>query len=192
MGLWHPRHSGGTSKSSHIAVSSNGRTNDFGSFSGSPILSTASKYRRSLTGKTLASKVSRCAFESYRRCIPQVLRSSTLTIYFEDAPLTDIGYGQVLDFITIDAADGVSANLSDADMLLSHSANRRTIVYTNSILLLDGKYSWDSNRKKHFIYLRDIDGGWSLIQGFTSRELRFGHNIPHLYLGGEFGNHLRS
>ena len=115
-----------------------------------------------------------------------------LAIYFEDGPLTDIGYGKTLDFATIDAADGVSANLNDADMLLSQSSNRQTIVYTNSILLLDGKYSWDSNRMKHFIYLRDSEGRWRSIKEFTSRELRLGHNIPHLYLGGEFDNHSRS
>lgn len=115
-----------------------------------------------------------------------------LAIYFEDGPLMDIGYGKTLDFATIDAADGVSANLNDADMLLSQSSNRQTIVYTNSILLLDGKYSWDSNRMKHFIYLRDNEGRWCSIREFTSRELRLGHNIPHLYLGGEFGFHSRS
>lgn len=115
-----------------------------------------------------------------------------LAIYFEDGPLTEIGYGKALDFVTIDAADGVSANLNDADTLLSQPANCRTIVYTNSILLLDGKYSWDSNRMKHFIYLRDSDGKWRPIQEFTSRELRLGHSITHLYLGGEFGNHSRS
>lgn len=42
-----------------------------------------------------------------------------LAIYFEDGPLTDIGYGEALDFVAIDAADGVSANLNEADMLLS-------------------------------------------------------------------------
>ena len=115
-----------------------------------------------------------------------------LAIYFEDGPLTDTGYGKTLDFATIDAADGVSANLNDADILLSQSSNRQTIVYTNSILLLDGKYSWDSNRMKHFIYLRDNEGRWRSIREFTSRELRLGHNIPHLFLGGEFGNHPRS
>lgn len=115
-----------------------------------------------------------------------------LAIYFEDGPLMDTGYDKTLDFVTIDAADGVSANLNDADMLVSQSSNRQTIVYTNSILLLDGKYSWDSNRMKHFIYLRDSEGRWRSIKEFTSRELRLGHNIPHLYLGGEFGNHSRS
>ena len=116
-----------------------------------------------------------------------------LAIYFEDGPLTNIGYGEVLDFVTIDAVDGVSANLNDADTLLSQqTSNSWTIVYTNSILLLDGKYSWDSNHMKHFLYLRDIKGRWRPIQEFTSRELRLGHNIPHLYLGGEFGFHSRS
>lgn len=116
-----------------------------------------------------------------------------LAIYFEDGPLTDIGYGKTLDFATIDAADGVSANLNDTDMLLSQqTSNSWTIVYTNSILLLDGKYSWDSSRMKHFIYLRDSKRRWRPIQEFTSRELRLGHNIPHLYLGGEFGFYSRS
>lgn len=115
-----------------------------------------------------------------------------LAIYFEDGPLTGMGYNKVLDVFTIDAANGVSANLNDADMLLSQSSNRWTIVYTNSILLLDGKYSWDSNHMKHFLYLRDTKGRWRPIQEFTSRELRLGHNIPHLYLGGEFGFHSRS
>lgn len=116
-----------------------------------------------------------------------------LAIYFEDGPLTGIGYDEVLDYITIDAADGVSANLNDADTLLSQqTSNSWTIVYTNSILLLDGKYSWDSNHMKHFLYLRDAKKRWRPIQEFTSRELRLGHNIPHLYLGGEFGFHPRS
>lgn len=116
-----------------------------------------------------------------------------LAIYFEDGPLTYIGYGPSLDAITIDAKDGVSANLNDADTLLSQqTSNSWTIVYTNSILLLDGKYSWDSNHMKHFLYLRDANRRWRPIQEFTSRELRLGHNIPHLYLGGEFGFHSRS
>lgn len=115
-----------------------------------------------------------------------------LAIYFEDGPLTDIGYGKALDFVAIDAADGVSANLNDADTLLSQTSNPWTIVYTNSILLLDGKYSWDSNRMRHNLYLRDSKRRWRPIQEFTSRELRLGHNIPHLYLGGEFGFYSRS
>ena len=113
-----------------------------------------------------------------------------LAIYFEDGPLTNIGYGSALDtLVTINAADGVSANLNDADRLLAQiPPNRCAVVYTNSILLLDGKYSWDSYHKKHFLYLRDDKRRWRLIQEFTSRELRLGHNIPHLYLGGEFSN----
>ena len=116
-----------------------------------------------------------------------------LAIYFEDGPLTNIGYGKVLNFVTIDAKDGISANRDDVNILLSQqTSNSWTIIYTNSILLLDGKYSWDSNHMKHFLYLRDAKGRWRPIQEFTSRELKLGHNIPHLYLGGEFGNHSRS
>lgn len=114
-----------------------------------------------------------------------------LAIYFEDGPLTNIGYGPSLDVFTIDAADGVSANINDADRLLSSlAANRWYSIYTNSIILLDGKYSWDSHRMRHNLYLRDAKRRWHPIQDFTSRELRLGHNIPHLYLGGEFRNHV--
>ena len=115
-----------------------------------------------------------------------------LAIYFEDGPLTGIGYNKVLDVFTIDAGDGVSANIDNADTLFSQTPNRWIVVYTNSILLLDGKYSWDASYMKHHIYLRDAKKRWRPIQDFTSRELRLGHNIPHLYLGGEFGFHSRS
>ena len=113
-----------------------------------------------------------------------------IVIFFEDGPLDTSWVDEGSDaLILIDAADGVSANLNKADIISSH---RYCVVYTNSILLLDGKYSYDNKRKRHLIFLRGEDGAWYPIQEFTSRELRLGHNIPHLYLGGEFGFHSRS
>ena len=59
-------------------------------------------------------------------------------------------------------------------------------VYANYLGALDTRYSWDTNRSKHTINLRTRDREWADIQDFTEKELRFAHNIPHMYLNGEF------
>ena len=35
-------------------------------------------------------------------------------------------------------------------------------------------------------YIRNSNGEWTNIQDMTARELRFAHNIPKLYIAGEF------
>ena len=109
-----------------------------------------------------------------------------LIVYFEDGPLIKDIIWRLYPQVNIDAADGVSDNLAAADKILEASEGTITIVYTNQILLLDSKYIYFEKGNKFCGYLRIKDGSWINLEYLTDRKLRPGHNIPKLYLAGEF------
>lgn len=109
-----------------------------------------------------------------------------LMVYFEDGPLVKDIRWRLYPQINIDAADGVSDNLAAADKILEASKGTITVVYTNQILLLDSKYIYFDKGNRFCGYLRYKDNSWMNLEYLTDRELRPGHNIPKLYLAGEF------
>lgn len=73
---------------------------------------------------------------------------------------------------------------------IEYELNKEITVYTNYLGALATCYSWDANRSKHTINLRTRDKDWADIQDFTEKELRFGHNIPHMYLNRVFKDEI--
>ena len=61
-------------------------------------------------------------------------------------------------------------------------------VYTNYLGALCFDYSWDRENNKCNAYIRSPEDHmtWVNIQDLTNRELRFAHNIPKMYMAGEF------
>lgn len=114
-----------------------------------------------------------------------------MIIYFEDGPLCNVLSPQC-EYEGIAAGLGPTRCEEKLDYLriIEHEFNKEITVYTNYLGALDSRYSWDSNNKKHTINLRTKDKNWANIQNFTERELRFGHNIPHMYLNGVFKNEI--
>lgn len=109
-----------------------------------------------------------------------------LIVYFEDGPLVENARWRLYQQININATNGVSYNLEAADIALENSKDKIIVAYTNQILLLDSKYTYDMNTKMFHCFLRAKDGSWMNIEYLTDRKLRPGHNIPKLYLAGEF------
>ena len=70
-----------------------------------------------------------------------------LMVYFEDGPLVKNARWRLYPQINIDAANGVSYNLETADIALEKSKDKIIVTYTNQILLLDSKYTYDMNTK---------------------------------------------
>lgn len=113
-----------------------------------------------------------------------------LIVYFEDGPLVKGIRWRLFPQVNIDAANGVSYNLEVADATLEKNDDKTVVVYTNQILLLDSKYTYDTKTKMFHCYLKMEDGSWMNLEYLTDRELRPGHNIPKLYLAGEFYDNI--
>ena len=108
-----------------------------------------------------------------------------MKIYFEDGKLVNIKQLPIAPDYVIDASDGVTACMNMLDRI--YSTNRDAVVYTNSIIAFSIRYAWNEERKIPDVYIR---GGeymeFTNIALLTNRQLREGHNLAKLYLGGEF------
>ena len=93
-----------------------------------------------------------------------ILEGEKMKIYFEDGKLVNIKQLPIAPDYVIDASDGVTACMDMLDRI--YSPNRDAVVYTNSII---GEGMEFTN-----------------IALLTNRQLREGHNLAKLYLGGKF------
>ena len=106
-----------------------------------------------------------------------------MRVYFEDGYLTtpfDIEGG----YHRVDAAYGPSACFRDLYWYREHEPE--ATIYTNFVNALSFDFSWDMVKNECAAYIRDSNGEWTNIQDMTAREFRFAHNIPKLYIAGEF------
>lgn len=114
-----------------------------------------------------------------------ILEGEKMKIYFEDGKLVNIKQLPIAPDYVIDAADGVTACMDMLDRI--SSTNRDAVVYTNSIIAFSNRYAWNEEKKIPDVYIR---GGEHLeftnIAFLTNRQLREGHNLAKMYLGGEF------
>lgn len=108
-----------------------------------------------------------------------------MKVYFEDGKLVDVKQLPVVPDFVIDAADGVTACINLLDNLDKY--RRDCVVYTNSIFAFSNRYAWNEKLQLPEIFIRDNEHGlFTNITNFTKRELREGHNLAKLYVGGEF------
>lgn len=89
-----------------------------------------------------------------------------------------------LDLYVIDARYGPTACTSGLNRVMQINPNAK--IYTNYLGALSFDYSWDKENNKCEAYLYDDEDGWINIQNLTSKELRFAHNIPKMYMAGVF------
>lgn len=107
-----------------------------------------------------------------------------MKIYFEDGILRSHHLQEKEVNWRIYADYGYSHCIKQLDMLLETVPD--SIVYTNFLPALSGKYAWNKEEGQHDIYLRNADGEFVRIQNLTNRELREGHDIMKMYMNGEF------
>ena len=106
-----------------------------------------------------------------------------MRIYFEDGYLTTL-FDIEGPYHTVDAAYGPSACFRDLYWYREHESEAQ--IYTNFLNALSFEFSWDMAKNECAAYIRNSEGVWTNIQDMTARELRFAHNIPKLYIAGEF------
>lgn len=106
-----------------------------------------------------------------------------MRVLFEDGVLRLI-LKDDLDLYVIDARYGPTACTSGLNRVMQINPNAK--IYTNYLGALSFDYSWDKENNKCEAYLYDDEDGWINIQNLTSRELRFAHNIPKMYMAGVF------
>ena len=106
-----------------------------------------------------------------------------MRVYFEDGTLWGL---PDIDgpYHRVDAAYGPSACFRDLYWYREHEPE--TQIYTNFVNALSFDFSWDMVKNECAAYIRNSNGEWTNIQDMTARELRFAHNIPKLYIAGEF------
>lgn len=106
-----------------------------------------------------------------------------MRVYFEDGFLTT-PFDIKESHYRVDAAYGPSACFRDLYWYREHEPE--ATIYTNFVNALSFDYSWDMINNKCAAYIRNSDGVWTNIQDLTERELRFAHNVPKMYIAGEF------
>lgn len=72
------------------------------------------------------------------------------------------------------------------DDIVNKESGKHIVLYTNCILALGSRYTWDDDNKMYHLYLRDSNGQWRNVKEFTHRELRYAHNLMKMYLAGDF------
>ena len=107
-----------------------------------------------------------------------------MRIYFEDGKLLPISLADVGKYLVVDATYGPTA--CEKDLAWYSRRYPRDAIYTNYLGAMSFDYSWDKENDRCECYIRNSDGYWINIQNMTSRELCFSHNIPKLYMAGEF------
>lgn len=106
-----------------------------------------------------------------------------MRVYFEDSYLTTPTDIEGL-YHTVNAAYGPSACFRDLYWYKEHEPE--VTIYTNFINALSFDFSWDMVKNECAAYIRNSNGEWTNIQDMTDRELRFAHNVPKMYIAGEF------
>lgn len=109
-----------------------------------------------------------------------------MRIYFEDNKerLGIAMFDIIGPYHIVDAAYGPTACEQDLDWY--NRVCPQDNVYTNYLGAMSFDYSWDKEHDKCECYIRNTDGSWVNIQDLTARELRFGYDIPKMYMAGEF------
>lgn len=118
-----------------------------------------------------------------------------MKIFFEAGQITFDGAWSIYDQyhvtpVEIDAGDGyyaVRGNL--AGTLECWRDGQNVAVYTNSVLALDNRYCWNEEEGICELYLKH-GGEWTRVDKITKRELRQGHNLFNLFVGGELQGSL--
>lgn len=106
-----------------------------------------------------------------------------MRVYFEDGKL-ETPFDIIEPYHIVDAAYGPTACQEDLKWYLDHDPS--CAIYTNYLGALSFDFSWDRENNKCDAYIRTPLGWWTNIQELTSHELRFAHNIPKMYMAGEF------
>lgn len=106
-----------------------------------------------------------------------------MKVYFEDDSL-GIPYDIEETYCIVDAANGPTACFRDLNWYRENKPD--AVIYTNFVNALSFDYSWDMINNECAAYIRNSDGVWTNIQDLTARELRFAHNVPKMYIAGEF------
>lgn len=107
-----------------------------------------------------------------------------MRVYFEDDVLTELEDFDKDSYYKIDATLGPSYCFQE--LYWHRKYDPETIIYTNFLNALSFDFSWDEKENKCAAYIRNDKGVWTNIQDLTDRELRFAHNIPKMYIAGEF------
>ena len=107
-----------------------------------------------------------------------------MRVYFEDDVLIELEDLYRDSYHKIDATLGPSRCLKELHWYKKYSPD--AIIYTNFLNALSSDFSWDTVNNKCAAYIRNSQGVWTNIQELTDKELRFAHNIPKMYLAGEF------
>lgn len=106
-----------------------------------------------------------------------------MRVYFEDSPLTTL-FDIEGPYHRVDAAYGPSVCFEELYWYREHEPEAQ--IYTNFVNALSFDFSWDMVKNECAAYIRNSNGEWTNIQDMTTRELRFAHNIPKMYIAGEF------
>jgi hypothetical protein len=114
-----------------------------------------------------------------------------MKIYFEDGKLNNSFFLNNLDssyiIANVDAGMGYSRVTSRLDKCLSLNERFEVVVYTNSLLALTPKYTWDEKLGKHEVYIHDTNGKWVHVDELTNRDLhKQVYKIANMYISGEF------
>ena len=116
-----------------------------------------------------------------------------MKIYFEDGKLRTLNQVPVQLDYTIDATNGMSANINILDELKQRETEdgEGLVIYTNSIFAFSNRYAWNEKLKVPEIYIRAGQHMiFKRIDGLTPRELRVGHNLAKMYVSGEFEEYV--
>ena len=107
-----------------------------------------------------------------------------MKIYFEDGALNarfDCPFNYA---VRIDAADGYSHCLKTLEHLKDQ--NFKGNVYTNFLPAMRTVYSWNHTLDEAEVFIRNQYNKFKNINRLTDRELRFAHNIPHMWEHKQF------
>lgn len=107
-----------------------------------------------------------------------------MRVYFEDDVLTELWDFDKDSYYKIDATLGPGACYKELNW--HKRCDPETIIYTNFLNALSFDFSWDMVKNECTAYIHNSNGEWTNIQELTNKELRFAHNIPKMYLAGEF------
>ena len=117
-----------------------------------------------------------------------------MIIFFIDGELTNSVCQSAADEVErnnidmifyIDAGEGPTRCYEQLETAKEFDKNYNVAVLTNFLGAMEGKYSWCNGLRCHSV-LFPYRRLWSMINHFTERELRQGHNIPHMYVTGVF------
>lgn len=108
-----------------------------------------------------------------------------MKIYFEDGELRSPFQLPFSDYYKVDASKGYSENEQKLESIREEDYN--ATVYTNQIAALQTKYCWDKELKVPELYIRAGEHMiFTRIDQCTDRELRYAHNLMHMYMNGVF------